>query len=85
MIIISPNAKNDNHFYILFYKNQASDPVINTGQESEDRMAAHGDQLPMYQRSQVQDLMGAQELELVLSFKDALSSAATNSYYEQYL
>ena len=29
--------------------------------------------------------MGAQELELVLSFKDALSSAATNSYYEQYL
>ncbi|CAH3154995.1 unnamed protein product [Porites lobata] len=30
----------------------ASDPVINPGQESEDRMAAHEDQLPMYQRSQ---------------------------------
>ena len=28
--------------------------------------------------------MGAQE-ELVLSFSEALSSAATNSYYEQYL
>lgn len=37
---------------LLAKSTEASDPVINTGQESEDRMAAHGDQLPMYQRSQ---------------------------------
>lgn len=54
------------------------------GQVNDDRMLAQRDQLPMDQRSQVYDLMGAQE-ELVPSFTETQSSASINSYFEKHL